>query len=84
MTTRRICMTTLEISLVTIDQVKRFVDLVSRVDGDVDLVSGRYTVDAKSIMGIFSFDISKPMELRIHREAEEIGELLEQLKEFQK
>lgn len=76
-------MTTLEISLVTIDQVKRFVDLVSRVDGDVDLVSGRYTVDAKSIMGIFSFDISKPMELRIHREAEEIGELLEQLKEFQ-
>lgn len=77
-------MTTLEISLVTIDQVKRFVDMVSRVDGDVDLVSGRYTVDAKSIMGIFSFDISKPMELRIHREAEEIGELLEQLKEFQK
>lgn len=77
-------MTTLEISLVTIDQVKRFVDLVSRVDGDVDLISGRYTVDAKSIMGIFSFDISKPMELRIHREAEEIGELLEKLKEFQK
>ncbi len=77
-------MTTLEISLVTIDQVKRFVDLVSRVDGDVDLISGRYTVDAKSIMGIFSFDISKPMELQIHREAEEIGELLEQLKEFRK
>lgn len=77
-------MTTLEISLVTIDQVKRFVDLVSRVDGDVDLISGRYTVDAKSIMGIFSFDISKPMELQIHREAEEIGELLERLKEFRK
>ena len=77
-------MTTLEISLVTIDQVKRFVDLVSRVDGDVDLISVRYTVDAKSIMGIFSFDISKPMELQIHREAEEIGELLEQLKEFRK
>ncbi len=77
-------MTTLEISLVTIDQVKRFVDLVSRVDGDVDLISGRYTVDAKSIMGIFSFDISKPMEIQIHREAEEIGELLEQLKEFRK
>lgn len=76
-------MTTLEISLVTIDQVKRFVDLVSRVDGDVDLVSGRYTVDAKSIMGIFSFDISKPMELRIHREADELGEVLEQLREFE-
>ena len=63
-------MTVLEISLVTIDQVKRF----------VDLVSGRYTIDAKSIMGIFSLDISKPMELRIHGEA---GELLEQLREFE-
>lgn len=76
-------MTTLEISLVTIDQIKRFVDLVSGIDGDADLVSGRYTVDAKSIMGIFSFDISKPMELRIHREADELGEVLEQLREFE-
>ena len=73
-------MTVLKISLVTIDQVKRFVDLVSKVEGDVDLVSGRYTIDAKSIMGIFSLDISKPMELRIHGEA---GELLEQLREFE-
>ena len=73
-------MTVLEISLVTIDQVKRFVDLVSKVEGDVDLLSGRYTIDAKSIMGIFSLDISKPMELRIHGEA---GELLEQLREFE-
>lgn len=76
-------MTTLEISLVTIDQIKRFVDLVSGIDGDADLVSGRYTVDAKSIMGIFSFDISKPMELWIHREADELGEVLEQLREFE-
>lgn len=73
-------MTVLEISLVTIDQVKRFVDLVSKIEGDVDLLSGRYTIDAKSIMGIFSLDISKPMELRIHGEA---GELLEQLREFE-
>lgn len=76
-------MTVLEISLVTIDQVKRFVDLVSKVEGDVDLVSGRYTIDAKSIMGIFSLDISKPMELRIYREEGELGELLMNLKEFQ-
>ena len=73
-------MTVLEISLVTIDQVKRFVDLVSKIEGDVDLLSCRYTIDAKSIMGIFSLDISKPMELRIHGEA---GELLEQLREFE-
>ena len=76
-------MTVLKISLVTIDQVKRFVDLVSKVEGDVDLVSGRYTIDAKSIMGIFSLDISKPMELRIYREERELGELLMNLKEFQ-
>ena len=73
-------MTVLKISLVTIDQVKRFVDLVSKIEGDVDLLSGRYTIDAKSIMGIFSLDLSKPMELRIHGEA---GELLEQLREFE-
>ena len=76
-------MTVLKISLVTIDQVKRFVDLVSKVEGDVDLVSGRYTIDAKSIMGIFRLDISKPMELRIYREEGELGELLMNLKEFQ-
>ena len=76
-------MTVLKISLVTIDQVKRLVDLVSKVEGDVDLVSGRYTIDAKSIMGIFSLDISKPMELRIYREEGELGELLMNLKEFQ-
>ena len=68
-------MTVLKISLVTIDQVKRFVDLVSKVEGDVDLVSGRYTIDAKSIMGIFSLDISKPMELRIYREEGELETL---------
>ncbi|MCI9305018.1 MAG: HPr family phosphocarrier protein [Lachnospiraceae bacterium] len=76
-------MTVLKISLVTIDQVKKFVDLVSKVEGDVDLVSGRYTIDAKSIMGIFSLDISKPMELRIYREEGELEELLMNLKEFQ-
>ena len=76
-------MTVLKISLVTIDQVKRFVDLVSKIEGDVDLLSGRYTIDAKSIMGIFSLDISKPMELRIYREEGELGELLMNLKEFQ-
>lgn len=76
-------MIVLKISLVTIDQVKKFVDLVSKVEGDVDLVSGRYTIDAKSIMGIFSLDISKPMELRIYREEGELEELLMNLKEFQ-
>ncbi len=51
------------IMLSTINDVKDFVNTVSRCDFDVDLVSGRYAVDAKSIMGIFSLDLSKPIEL---------------------
>ena len=54
------------IKLDTINDVKNFVNTVSKYDFDVDLVSGRYAVDAKSIMGIFSLDLSKPIELDIH------------------
>ena len=43
-----------------------FVNIVMRYDFDIDLVSGRYAVDAKSIMGIFSLDLSKPIELDAH------------------
>ncbi len=59
-------MTTLQVTLNSIDKVKTFVNLVSRYDSDFDLVSGRYVIDAKSIMGIFSLDLSKPIELNIH------------------
>lgn len=54
------------IKLETIDDVKEFVQLVALYDFDIDLVSGRYAVDAKSIMGIFSLDLSKPIELHVH------------------
>ncbi len=59
-------MTTIQVTLNSIDKVKTFVNLVSRYDSDFDLVSGRYVIDAKSIMGIFSLDLSKPIELNIH------------------
>ena len=59
-------MTTIKVTLNSIDKVKTFVNLVSRYDSDFDLVSGRYVIDAKSIMGIFSLDLSKPIELNIH------------------
>ena len=49
------------IMLATINDVKNFVSEVSMCDYDVDLLSGRYAVDAKSIMGIFSLDLSKPI-----------------------
>ena len=59
-------MTKVMVSLQTINDVKEFVNIVMRYDFDIDLVSGRYAVDAKSIMGIFSLDLSKPIELDAH------------------
>ena len=50
------------VSLASINDVKSFVNIVSKYDFDVDLISGRYVVDAKSIMGIFSLDLSKPID----------------------
>ena len=59
-------MTKVTISLQAINDVKEFVNIVMRYDFDIDLVSGRYAIDAKSIMGIFSLDLSKPIELNAH------------------
>ncbi len=59
-------MTTVKISLNSIDKVKSFVNDITKFDSDFDLVSGRYVIDAKSIMGIFSLDLSKPIDLNIH------------------
>ena len=61
-------MKTVRISLNSIDKVKSFVNDLTKFDVDFDLVSGRYVIDAKSIMGIFSLDLSKPMDLNIHAE----------------
>lgn len=61
-------MKTVKISLNSIDKVKSFVNDLTKFDNDFDLVSGRYVIDAKSIMGIFSLDLSKPIELNIHAE----------------
>ena len=54
------------IRLSTINDVKNFVSKVSLCDFDVDLISGRYAVDAKSIMGIFSLDLEKTIDLEAH------------------
>ena len=51
------------------------------MDFDFDLVSGRYVIDAKSIMGIFSLDLSKPIDLNIHAE-DNSDEVLEVLKPY--
>ena len=74
-------MKTVMISLNSIDKVKSFVNDISRFDYDFDLVSGRYVIDAKSIMGIFSLDLSKPIELNIHAE-ENADEVISALKPY--
>ncbi len=74
-------MKTVLIFLNTIDKVKSFVNDISKFDYDFDLVSGRYVVDAKSIMGIFSLDLSKPIELNIHTE-DGADEVIEALKSY--
>ena len=62
-------MKTVQISLNSIDNVKSFVNEITKYDNDFDLVSGRYVIDAKSIMGIFSLDLSKPIDLNIHADS---------------
>lgn len=74
-------MKTVNISLNSIDKVKTFVNAITKFDNDFDLVSGRYVIDAKSIMGIFSLDLSKPISLNIHA-GENMSAILEVLKPY--
>lgn len=61
-------MKTFNLVLSSINDVKDFVNIVSKYEFDVDLTSGRYVVDAKSIMGIFSLDLAKPIKVEVHEE----------------
>ena len=74
-------MKTVRVCLDSIDKVKGFVNDISRFNTDFDLISGRYVIDAKSIIGIFSLDLSKPIELTIH-ESDEIDEILKVLQPY--
>ena len=70
------------INLGSIDKVKSFVNDITKFDSDFDLVSGRYVIDAKSIMGIFSLDLSKPINLNIHGD-EDNAEIMEVIKKYE-
>ena len=74
-------MKTVKISLNSIDKVKAFVNEVTKFDAEFDLVSGRYVIDAKSIMGIFSLDLSKPIDLNIHAD-DNVDEIMTMLKPY--
>ena len=69
-----------KIQLNAINDVKEFLNTVTRFNYDIDLVSGRYAIDAKSIMGIFSLDLSKPIELVAH--TEDPDELVKAISKF--
>ena len=74
-------MKTVQISLNSIDKVKSFVNSISQFEYDFDVMSGRYVIDAKSIMGIFSLDLSKPIDLAIHS-TDNTDEILEVIKPY--
>ena len=73
-------MTSVMIKLQDINQIKELVQAVATSPDDIDIASGRYVIDAKSILGIFSLDMEKPMELIIH--GEDCEETLAQIKSF--
>ena len=73
-------MKSFNIMLNSSNDVKNFVNLANRFDFDADLTSGRYVVDAKSIMGIFSLDLSRPIKIEVH--SDDCDSFIEELKQF--
>ena len=74
-------MKSIYIQLTTIDDVYTLVRTLLAFDGEVDLESGRYTVDGRSLLGIFSLDLTRPVKLIFHEETK-AAELFELLKDF--
>ena len=73
-------MKSVQISLQMASHVKTFVSIVQKYSYEIDLRSYRYVVDAKSILGIFSLDLSRPISVEIH--SDDCADLLEELKQF--
>ena len=74
-------MKSIQISLQMASSVKEFVNIVQKYAFEIDLRCDRYIVDAKSILGIFSLDLSKPINVEIH--SDDCEELIKELKPFQ-
>ena len=68
-----------QIKLNTINEVKEFVNIVLQCPYDVDLVSGRYIIDAKSLMGIFSLDLTRPIDLEADIDSDDVEALLKKI-----
>ncbi len=74
-------MKSIKVNINSIDKVKNFVNILTKYNGDFDLVSGHYVIDAKSIMGIFSLDLSEDIELVIQDDAES-ADVIKSLEDF--
>lgn len=73
---------TMNINLATVDVVKKFVNLTAKIDGDIALISGRWVIDGKSIMGIFSLDLSKDLICEIEASEEQVTIFENELKKL--
>ena len=73
-------MKTVKVRLSSIEAVRDFVDAVRKYEAEIDLASGRYVVDAKSIMGIFSLDLMNPITMTIHRD--DCDDIIAELKAY--
>ena len=72
-----------KIKLDTIDKVKKFIRIVDSFENDIDLISGRYLINAKSIMAIFSLELTRPLDLIIHDASiSDVSRLQKEMEEF--
>ena len=71
-----------QISLKSIEDVKHFVQTLTMFDGEFELISGKYIVDAKSILGLFSVDLSKPVTLRIEVTDSQLDDILNAISKY--
>ena len=73
-------MKTVKVRLSSIEAVRDFVEAVRKYEAEIDLASGRYVVDAKSIMGIFSLDLMNPITMTVHKD--DCEDILDALKAY--
>lgn len=71
-----------KVLLDSIEKVKSFVRTTSQFEADLDLISGKYVIDAKSILGLFSLNLSEALVLKIEGSEHEVEEILEALKPY--
>ena len=76
--------TRLTIKLNEVSEANKFVNETVKFESDIDIISGRYVCDAKSLLAIFSYDLSKPVDIEIHSDNEEeirrFNEIMEEYK----